>query len=331
MDPSDEKPTRGPSAATPSGPEQETDHSGSGSGPRRASSSYRAPSIPTLADRRAHLKRLALWATGAATVTTGVYVAAQLANPPQLAGAIRATGPQPVEQDPSWLQEREDPQDYPRLAGELVAPELEYTPQPCTLPPEPEQYPSPDGGMPAPDLPQPSEGFPDLPGDTAVAQPDPAPPRPAGAPPAPEVRPGEDPEPPRIKGKVAMPRHPVPEPAPEPEPPRMRGRVAVPRRQTTKDPAPLPPRGGSNSTLEGQLRSVYLTGTTSEGEAFSVMLRLEPGDEDSYQAVIRARRAILAGLAPLASRPELAKGQAALNIVRKLVPGAEVRGAGVVR
>jgi hypothetical protein len=83
--------------------------------------------------------------------------------------------------------------------------------------------------------------------------------------------------------------------------------------------------------MEGNLRSVYLSGTTAEGEPFSVMIRLGPEDEDSYQAVVGKRREILTALAPLASKPELARGKAAQKIVQKLLPEASIRQAGVVR
>lgn len=246
-------------------------------GPRRAADGYQGPGYPTVAARRGHLRKVALWATGAATVTTGLFAAGKAMLDPSC-GTGQGRGL--LDRASSWL-----------TGGESQPPRL------------------------------------------------------AGAPPPPP--PTEDP---RIKGKIAMPQHPVeppeprlagemvvpelvPPPPPEPEPDvRLRGDIAVPQHpETVPEPAPLPPKGCALTLPEGELRSVYLTGATAAGDPFTVLVRLDPADDASYQAVVERRQDILTALGPMATHPEMAGDKAAWKLVQKLVPGAAVRFAGVVR
>lgn len=178
-----------------------------------------------------------------------------------------------------------------------------------------------------------------------------------------------DPDPPRLKGKIAMPRGtppptrtagaPRPAELPDPDAPedpiRLRGDIAAP-----SHPEPLPPPPGgigppmfppptveppdtvpvdpdepapppATTAVENTLRSVYLNGKTRTGAMFTVLVRLDPGDDEAYARVLRERKAILAAMAPLAEDPDLAEEATGFHRVARLLPGVRIRDAGVVR
>lgn len=165
------------------------------------------------------------------------------------------------------------------------------------------------------------------------------PPRLMGEMPAPEHRrpPPRD-EFPEAAGGIAEPSHPGPDPEPRPQ-----GGLAVPDPELRPDevptvpdpeppPGPLPPGKGALEGPDGDgLRSVYLQGSTAAGAPFTVCIRIDPGDDASYQAVLAARREITALLAPLADDPTLARTHTAYGLVSQVVKGATIRQAGVLR
>ena len=296
-----------------------------GGGPQGAAG-YQGPGYPTVGERRKHLKKLAI-AAGAVTVGGGLFLAGRelvkpscgtsgdggilssaqgwLTNltsdpPPHPAGGMRPMPPPP-------------PPD-PRVRGDMVVPD----------------HVDPSGTTCAVPKPVPVEDHPPLPGEMAVPEHPEPPPEPRDVP--------------RIKGKVAMPRHEAPDQLPQAYEPAMdaAGGISVldydpevvlqPPEPTTPveatiTPPALPPTG----TVEGQFRSLYLTGATADGSAFTVLLRVDPTDEASYEALKAARKEILTALSPMVGTPALAQDQAASKLVTRLVPAATVRFAGVVR
>lgn len=292
------------------------------SGPEGASD-YQGPGYPTVSNRRKHLKKLAL-AAGAVTVGGGLFLAGRELVKPSCGtsgegGVIGAAK--------GWLTNlTSDPPPHP--AGGLRP-----------LPPPPEADPRIRGDMVVPDhvdasggtceIPKPprTDDHPPLPGEMAMPE---------------HVEPPLEEAPiprdyPRIKGKVAQPVHEVypdaaggmTDPDFDPEvvlhPPRVEP-PPLPATITPPEPPPAP-----SGALEGKFRSLYLTGSTSDGKAFTVLVRVDPDDEASYEALKAARKEILTALSPLVGTPALAQDQAASKLVTRLVPGATVRFAGVVR
>lgn len=280
-----------------------------------AAGDYEGPGYPTVGERRRHLRTLALLAGGAALVAGGKVGYEKLVEQEKACGG----DPPPVKPGKDgWLGTRttEPP---PRLMGEMAIPEHEpdprvkgdiavAIPEPFTeAGPEPvhipEEYPGVAGGIQAP------EHYPDGPGDV---------PEPIAI----------DPEPPRVRGKIAMPSHPPGGDPTDPDAP------LPPKPEICTIPPATDPDAGTGTVglaVTSKLRDVYLSGSTGAGRAFSVLVRLDPGDEASYEAVIQARKRILAALAPLAEDATLAKGARAYRTVTSLVPGAVIRDAGVVR
>lgn len=291
---------------------------------------YEGPGYPTVSDRRKHLKRLAL-AAGAAAVGGGLFVAGKELVKPQRGGHGNQGWIGTAQSWLSGLTEEPPPRlagappppplEDPRVRGDMVVPSHQ-DPSTCQVPKPPAV-----------------DDHPPLPGEMAV--PDHVEPAPDHLEPAPPPEPADYP---RVKGKVAAPRPRVPveeypdaagglsmpdmpEPPIEPviqPPPEVTATVTTPETPTPPEP---PPSG----TVEGALRSLYLTGATSSGTPFTVLVRVDPDDEASYEAVKAARKAILTALSPLVGTPALAEDQAASKLVTRLVPGATVRFAGVVR
>jgi hypothetical protein len=286
-----------------------SDEESGGPGPESAEE-YTGPGYPTVSNRRRHLKKLAL-AAGAVTVGGGLFVVGK-----ELVKPSHGSGDGIIDSAKGWLTNlTSDPP--PRLAGAAPMP-----------PPEPRIR----GDMAVPDHVDPTSPTCKIPKTPA---PDDHPPLPGEMVMPEHVEPPPEPlSDPRIKGKVAMPVHedypdaaggisePVLEEAVVLHPP------GIPE-PPPEEPAitPPPPSG----TVEGKFRSLYLTGATSDGTPFTVLLRVDPADEASYEALKAARKAILTALSPLVGTPELAQDQAASKLVTRLVPGATVRFAGVVR